>query len=88
MSQLLTFSAYKRRAKEQQTSVAALASTIEARAVDVSRQWAVDEELWDRLWANLSGGESQRIALASAVGLNCAEVLLLDGGCPGQMLTT
>ncbi|EGN95960.1 hypothetical protein SERLA73DRAFT_185413 [Serpula lacrymans var. lacrymans S7.3] len=46
--------------------------------IDVSKAWGIDEELWDRNWSNLSGGESQRIALSIAVGLNTAEVLLLD----------
>ena len=46
---------------------------------DVAAAWGIDAELWDRNWSNLSGGESQRIALATAVGLRTAEVLLLDG---------
>ncbi|EIM90026.1 P-loop containing nucleoside triphosphate hydrolase protein, partial [Stereum hirsutum FP-91666 SS1] len=45
---------------------------------DVARSWGIDDELWDRAWNTLSGGESQRIALAIAFGLNTAEVLLLD----------
>ena len=47
--------------------------------IDVGTAWGIDEELWDRSWGNLSGGEAQRIALAVAVGLRTAEVLLLDG---------
>jgi len=47
--------------------------------IRVAEQWGVDEELWDRPWGSLSGGESQRIALAVAVGIPGAEVLLLDG---------
>jgi ABC-type dipeptide/oligopeptide/nickel transport system ATPase subunit len=47
--------------------------------VDVAKGWGIDPELWDREWSSLSGGESQRIALAIAVGLDAAEVLLLDG---------
>jgi ABC-type iron transport system FetAB ATPase subunit len=47
--------------------------------VEIAKTWGIDEELWDRNWTNLSGGESQRIALATALGLNTAEVLLLDG---------
>lgn len=47
--------------------------------VEVAAVWGIDEELWDRNWSNLSGGESQRLALAIAVGLKTAEVLLLDG---------
>ena len=46
---------------------------------EVGKAWGIDEELWDRNWGNLSGGESQRIALAAAVGLGNAEILLLDG---------
>ncbi|KAG5724009.1 Phosphate import ATP-binding protein PstB 1 [Termitomyces sp. T112] len=48
------------------------------RALDISREWGIDPQLWDREWSNLSGGEAQRVALAIAVGLNSAEVLLLD----------
>ncbi|KIP09513.1 hypothetical protein PHLGIDRAFT_102729 [Phlebiopsis gigantea 11061_1 CR5-6] len=46
--------------------------------IKVGKSWGIAEELWDRSWGNLSGGESQRIALAAAVGLGNAEVLLLD----------
>jgi ABC-type dipeptide/oligopeptide/nickel transport system ATPase subunit len=49
------------------------------RAYDVGKLWGIEQELWDRTWADLSGGESQRIALAVAVGLDAAEILLLDG---------
>ncbi|KAK0459749.1 P-loop containing nucleoside triphosphate hydrolase protein, partial [Desarmillaria tabescens] len=45
---------------------------------DLGAAWSLDHNLWDREWTNLSGGESQRIALAVALGLNTAEVLLLD----------
>lgn len=48
------------------------------RTIGVAKAWGVDEELWDRSWSNLSGGESQRIALAVAIGLNTAEIVLLD----------
>ncbi|KAI0372861.1 P-loop containing nucleoside triphosphate hydrolase protein [Pilatotrama ljubarskyi] len=47
-------------------------------ALDVAESWGIQKELWDRSWANLSGGEAQRIVLAIAVGLGTAEVLLLD----------
>lgn len=46
--------------------------------IQVAEEWGIDEELWDRTWTSLSGGESQRIALAVAIGLPGAEVLLLD----------
>ncbi|KAI0780727.1 P-loop containing nucleoside triphosphate hydrolase protein [Trametes elegans] len=47
-------------------------------AFAIAEAWGLQTELWDRSWANLSGGEAQRIALAIAVGLGTAEVLLLD----------
>ncbi|CDO72904.1 hypothetical protein BN946_scf185002.g89 [Trametes cinnabarina] len=47
-------------------------------AFGVAESWGIQPELWDRSWANLSGGEAQRIVLAIAVGLDTAEVLLLD----------
>ncbi|EKM55370.1 uncharacterized protein PHACADRAFT_143621 [Phanerochaete carnosa HHB-10118-sp] len=49
-----------------------------AKAIEVGKAWGIDEELWDRNWGDLSGGEAQRIALAAAVGLEQAEILLLD----------
>ncbi|KAG6867034.1 hypothetical protein C0991_003952 [Blastosporella zonata] len=49
------------------------------RAQDISRKWDIDPELWEREWSNLSGGEAQRLALSIAVGLNTAEIILLDG---------
>ena len=48
-------------------------------AFAVADAWGVPRELWDRTWANLSGGEAQRAVLAIAVGMRSAEVLLLDG---------
>ena len=50
-------------------------------AFAVADAWGVPRELWDRTWANLSGGEAQRAVLAIAVGMRSAEVLLLDGEC-------
>jgi len=51
------------------------------KAKDISEQWGVDEELWERDWSNLSGGEAQRIALAVALVMDTAEIMLLDGLC-------
>jgi len=48
------------------------------RIIDIARGWGVDPQLWDREWSNLSGGEAQRIALATAIGLGTAEIILLD----------
>ncbi|KAH9857086.1 P-loop containing nucleoside triphosphate hydrolase protein [Lenzites betulinus] len=42
-------------------------------ALALAESWGVERELWDRAWANLSGGEAQRIVLAIAVGLDTAE---------------
>jgi len=47
--------------------------------IDVAQTWGIEPQLWDREWGQLSGGETQRIALAIGVGLNDAEILLLDG---------
>lgn len=49
------------------------------RCFEIARAWGIDPGLWDRDWLNLSGGEGQRILLSTAVSLNTAEVLLLDG---------
>lgn len=49
------------------------------RALEISQNWEVESDLWDRDWSNLSGGEAQRVVLAVAIALNTAEVLLLDG---------
>ena len=35
--------------------------------IEIGKAWGIEEELWDRNWGTLSGGESQRIALAAAV---------------------
>ena len=52
------------------------------RAMDLAERWGIARELWDRPWGSLSGGEAQRLSLAIPYGLNCAEVLLLDGTPP------
>ncbi|KAJ4487944.1 P-loop containing nucleoside triphosphate hydrolase protein [Lentinula aciculospora] len=46
--------------------------------VRIAGSWGIDTQLWDREWSNLSGGETQRIALAIGIGFDTAEVLLLD----------
>lgn len=46
---------------------------------ELADEWDIDRVLWTRDWGTLSGGESQRIAMAVAVGMGGAEVLLLDG---------
>jgi ABC-type iron transport system FetAB ATPase subunit len=51
----------------------------QARVLDIASSWGIDENVWNRSWTSLSGGEAQRVALATAIGLDTAEVLLLDG---------
>lgn len=49
------------------------------RPLEVGSQFGIDPDLWNRNWAELSGGEGQRIMMATGVALGAAEVLLLDG---------
>ncbi|KAF5315855.1 hypothetical protein D9611_004701 [Ephemerocybe angulata] len=51
---------------------------VHKRATEISHQWGVSDDLWERDWTQLSGGEAQRLLLAVAVSLDTAEVLLLD----------
>jgi ABC-type iron transport system FetAB ATPase subunit len=39
----------------------------------------IGKELWERDWAELSGGEGQRIMLAIGTSLGTADILLFDG---------
>lgn len=48
-------------------------------AAYVASLWGIEDELWDREWSNLSGGEAQRMSLAIALGISGTEVLLVDG---------
>ncbi|KAE9396063.1 P-loop containing nucleoside triphosphate hydrolase protein [Gymnopus androsaceus JB14] len=68
-------SSFKARRKKVNASMSAEGSE---HAIGIASSWGVDTQLWDRDWSNLSGGETQRIALAIGVGLDTAEVLLLD----------
>ncbi|KAH8117570.1 P-loop containing nucleoside triphosphate hydrolase protein [Phellopilus nigrolimitatus] len=77
LKQLSTFRAYKAQS-EGRDGDSATGFSFDTRAVDIAESWGVEEALWDRPWTTLSGGEAQRIALAAALGLNCAEVVLLD----------
>lgn len=74
-----SFSSRKNSSKSKHSE--SISPTDSGHPIEVAKGWGVDEELWDRDWSNLSGGESQRIAMAVAVGLDAAEILLLDGGC-------
>ena len=57
-------------------------------SLEVGAQFGIDPLLWNRNWAELSGGEAQRIMLAIGVASGTAEVLLLDGesSSPFQLL--
>ena len=89
LSTVFTFGAHKSTSGAKQTSAFSSALGLKADEPDVSghaafaigESWGVQKELWDRTWANLSGGEAQRIVLAIAVGMGTAEILLLDGQC-------
>jgi ABC-type dipeptide/oligopeptide/nickel transport system ATPase subunit len=74
LSAITTLDAHKALAKKRPHSVSPL-----QRAMDIASKWDISPQLWDREWSNLSGGEAQRIALAIALGIDTAEVLLLDG---------
>lgn len=78
MAAISTFGSFSKKSTSEKTKTPALSHDM----IDLAESWGVDEELWDRNWSNLSGGEMQRIALAIAVGIRSAEVLLLDGMSP------
>ncbi|KAF8599036.1 putative ATP-binding cassette transporter [Ceratobasidium sp. AG-I] len=44
----------------------------------MGKKWDIEQDVWDREWATLSGGEAQRVLLAIATCLRGTEVLLLD----------
>lgn len=71
---ILSFNARKPAKTDRASRFAAL-----QRPIDIGISIGLDEALWDRNWTSLSGGESQRMSLAIALGLNSATVLLLDG---------
>ena len=66
--------------RSRQTYVANEAEAIED-AVRLAEKWGITHHMWDKVWPELSGGESQRLAMAIAVSLPGAKVLLLDGTC-------
>ncbi|KAF9069603.1 P-loop containing nucleoside triphosphate hydrolase protein [Rhodocollybia butyracea] len=65
------------KSRRDHTKLSSSAEILES-AAKIANSWGIDSELWERDWSNLSGGETQRIALAISVGFDGAEVLLLD----------
>jgi len=76
MSAVTSFGSYTKTDGNKPTK--SKAPSIAHETIELAESWGIDEELWDRTWSNLSGGEMQRVALAIAVGMRSAEILLLD----------
>ena len=78
---ILSFSSLNPKSKHNKENRASQSKPFDpyTEPIHVAAHWGIDEELWDRTWSSLSGGEAQRISLAVAVGLRSADVLLLDG---------
>ncbi|KAG6814536.1 hypothetical protein H0H92_000063 [Tricholoma furcatifolium] len=74
LNNLAALNAHKTHAQKKES----VAADPWERALEISGQWGVDPQLLDREWSNVSGGESQRIALSIALALGTAEVILLD----------
>lgn len=47
--------------------------------IDIAHSWGLPNDVWDRAWSTLSGGEAQRVSLAIGIGIPGAEIVLLDG---------
>lgn len=77
LSTISTF--HSRSSKSSKPDEGGALSVSPSKPFEVAHAWGLDEDIWDRTWTNLSGGEAQRVLLAIAVGLGAAEVLLLDG---------
>ena len=52
-------------------------STHEESPIDITKQWGITAQTWNRPWTDISGGEAQRISLAIALSLQ-PKLLLLD----------
>lgn len=78
----MSFSARKRQNNELGPARGERSDVWMDRLLEVGSQFGIDPDLWDRNWAELSGGEGQRIMMAIGLALGTAEVLLLDGEFP------
>jgi ABC-type iron transport system FetAB ATPase subunit len=79
VSAVMSFSAQKRQNREAGFTSGGPPGAWMDRFLEVGSRFGVDPILWDRNWAELSGGEGQRVMMAIGVALGTAEVLLLDG---------
>lgn len=82
MFTVMSFSARKRSNREPGLAYGERSDAWMGHTLEVGSQFGIDQSLWDRNWAELSGGEGQRIMMAIGVALGAAEVLLLDGESP------
>lgn len=75
---VMSFAARKRHNRESGLAPEGRSDVWMDRPLEVGARFGIDESLWTRNWAELSGGEGQRIMMAIGVALGTAEVLLLD----------
>ena len=79
---IMSFTTRKRQSRELGSTSGEQLDAWMEHPLEVGSQFGVDPKLWNRNWADLSGGEGQRIMMAIGIALGTAEVLLLDGECP------
>jgi len=79
---ITSFAARKRQNRESGSTTEERSDAWMDRPLEVGSEFGIDPKLWNRNWAELSGGEGQRIMMAIGVALGTAEVLLLDGEYP------
>lgn len=76
---IMSFAARKRHNRESGSASGGRTDAWMEHPLEVGSQFGIDPKLWSRDWADLSGGEGQRIMMAIGVALGTAEILLLDG---------
>ena len=79
---IMSFTTRKRQSRELGSTSAERLDAWMEHPLEVGSQFGVDPKLWSTNWAELSGGEGQRIMMAIGIALGTAEVLLLDGEFP------